>query len=133
GYQRLERRRAEGDRLAIGIDEDVLPPWFLRRGDARRVVARDRGDVTRRRALPEGRAVRTVRRPERRADLGERAPALHLFVGQEEILRTRLRPHPLALGLRALDTLEAHLGREVHDAGAAPGEARDAHGAVERP
>src|SRR5438876_1047528 len=131
-HESLERRRAEGDRLALGVHEDVRPPRFLGRRDARRVIARDGGDGARGRALPERGAVRALSRPERRADLGEGPPALHLLVGEQQILRTRLRPDLLALGLSALDALETHLRREVHDVDGAPGEPRDEDGAIDR-
>src|SRR5207244_9638701 len=51
---------------------------------------------------------------------------------EQQILRTRLRPHLLALGLSALDALETHLRREVHDVDGAPGEPRDEDGAIDR-
>src|SRR5437588_5610060 len=75
---RLERWRTEGNRLPLGVDEDVLPPGLLRRRPPRRMVARDRGDEPELRARPERLTVRPLGGPERRADLGEGAPALHL-------------------------------------------------------
>src|SRR5262249_58867705 len=67
-----------------------------------------------------------------RADLGERPPALHLFVGQQEILRARLRPDALTFGLGALDPLQAELRREMDDVHRAAGEASDEDRAVDR-
>ena len=131
-HERLERGRAEGNRLAVRIDEDVRAPRLFRCGDARRVVARHRGDEARLGSRPERRAVRAVGGPERRADLGEGAQALHLLVGQEQVLRAGLRPHLLAFRLRALDALEAEPGAEMHHVHRAVGEPADEDGAVDR-
>src|SRR5262249_60119778 len=99
--QGLERRRAERDWLALGVDEDVRAPRLLRRRYPRRMIAGEVGDVALRRALPERRAIRSVGGPERRADLGERAPTPPLPFGGGEGLRARLAPHPPAPRPRA--------------------------------
>ena len=106
----LERGGAEGNGLALGVDEDIPPSGLLGGGDARRVIARHRRDEALLRSCPQRRPIRPHRRAQRRADLCERAPALHLLVGEEEILRAGLGPHPLPLGLGALDALEAEPG-----------------------
>src|SRR5262249_19358181 len=112
--------------------EDVLPSGFLRGGNARRVVARDRGDEAVLRALPEGRAIGAVVGAKRRPDLGEGAPALHLAGGQEGGLRAGLRPDALARALGALDALEPEPSGEMHDVDGAVGEPADEDGAVDR-
>src|SRR5262249_15388156 len=131
-HERLERGRAERDGLARRVDEDVRASRLLRRRHARRVIAGEVRDIALRRALPERLAIRPGRGAQRRANLGEWAKPLHLLVGEEQILRAGLAPHLLALGLRALDALEAELRRQVHDVDRAPGEAADEDRAVYR-
>src|SRR6267143_1003240 len=73
-----------------------------------------------------------VRRTQRRADLRERPQLRHLLVAEQQVLRARLRPHALALGLRPLDALEPEPRREVHDVDGTAGEAADEDRAVDR-
>src|SRR5262249_58924038 len=90
--QGLERRRAERDWLALGVDEDVRAPRLLRRRYSRRMIAGEVGDVALRRALPERRAIRSVGGPERRAGLCGRGPTPPLLVGGGAGMRARLAP-----------------------------------------
>src|SRR5262249_62084740 len=80
--QGLERRRAERDWLALGVDEDVRAPRLLRRRYARRMIAGEVGNVALRRALPERRAIRSVGGPERRGGLWATGPARPLLLGE---------------------------------------------------
>ena len=130
--QRLERGRAERDRHALRVDEDVRASRLLELRQPRRMIARDRVDGARRRARPHRVAIAAVRGTQRRPDLGERAELRHLLVAQQQILWTRLRPHALALGLRALDALEPQARREVHDVDRAAGEPPDENRTVDR-
>src|SRR5881409_39861 len=77
-------------------------------------------------------AIVSVRRAQRRADLGEGPELGHLLVAQQQVLRARLRPHALALGLRALDALEPEPCRQVHDVDRTAREPADEDGAVDR-
>src|SRR5262249_50076308 len=61
-HQRLERWTAEGHGLALIVAEDVLPARLLELLGARRMVARDVGDVPLLRPLPQGVAIATGRR-----------------------------------------------------------------------
>src|SRR5262249_58834972 len=94
--QGLERRRAERDWLALGVDEDVRAPRLLRRRYSRRMIAGEVGDVALRRALPERRAIRSVGGPERRGALCGRAPTPPLLVRGGEGFRGPAPPHPPA-------------------------------------
>src|SRR3989442_6105190 len=96
------------------------------------MVARDIGDESFHRALPQRLAIGTAGRTERRTDLGEGPQALHLLVGEQEILRAGLAPDALPLGLRALDPLEPELRRKVHDVDGTAGEPADEDRAVDR-
>src|SRR5262249_22071350 len=113
--ERLERWSAERDGHALRVDEDVRPARLLELRQPRRVIARDRVNRAGRRAGPHRLAIAAMCRPQRRADLGERAELCHFLVAQQEVLRARLRPHPLALRLRALDALEPESRGEVDD------------------
>src|SRR5712692_10650666 len=96
------------------------------------MIARHRRHEALRGALPERVLVDAVGRAEGRADLGEGAEALHLFLVQQEVLRTGLGPDPLAFALRPLDALEAEPGREVDDIDGTLGELADQDGAIDR-
>src|SRR2546421_1555983 len=91
---RLERWRAEGNGLPLGVDEDVLPPGLLRGRHARRMIARDRGDEPELRARPERLAVRPGGGPERRGAPWRGGPTAPLPVRQEEGAGARPRPRP---------------------------------------
>src|SRR2546427_13244194 len=96
------------------------------------MVARDVGDESFHRALPQRLAIGTAGRTERRTDLGEGPQALHLLVGEQEILGAGLAPDALPLGLRALDPLEPELRRKAHDVDGTAGYPADEDRAVGR-
>src|SRR5262249_53427423 len=72
-HERLERWRAERDRSALRIYEDVLASRLLGRRHARRVIARDRGNVAVFDAAPERVAVRATGGAQRRGQTSEPA------------------------------------------------------------
>src|SRR5262249_60280346 len=119
--RRPQRGRAEWDRPALGIDEDVRPPGLLELRQPRRMIARDRVDRAGRRTGPHRLAIAAVRRPQRRADLRERSELGHLLVAEQQILRTRFGPHALALPLSPLDPLDPQPRAEIaHVPGTGP-------------
>ena len=97
GEQRAPERLAAGD--AAPDRERIITLLQLRR--RRRVVGRDDRDRAREQLRPE--RLDLDARPQRRRALGERADALRVLVGEQEVVGTRLAGHVDATGARLGD------------------------------
>ena len=105
GEQRAPERLAAGD--AAPDRERIVT--LLQLGRRRRVVGRDDRDRAREQLRPE--RLDLDARPQRRRALGERADALRVLVGEQEVVGARLAGH--------VDATGARLGDEQHRGGRA--------------
>ena len=96
------------------------------------MIARDARDVPLRHASPQRITVGPVGGTQRRPDLREWSPRRHLALGEQHVLRARLRPHALPERLGPLDALEAELGRQMDDVDRRAGQRPHVDDAVDR-